>query len=108
MIRTAAMLHMEVSECGAVALGIILAYHGRHESIARLREACGVSRDGTNAAQILAAARQFGLTARAFRCEPEHLRRMREPFIVFWEFNHFLVVERFGRRRRRGRERYLR
>ncbi|MGC2856135.1 cysteine peptidase family C39 domain-containing protein [Novispirillum sp. DQ9] len=96
MSRTPALLQMEPAECGAVALAIILAHHGRWVPVEDLREACGVSRDGSRAAHVLAAAQAFGLTAEAFRCEPDDLAALPMPAIVFWEMNHFLVVE--GRR----------
>ncbi len=92
-VRTPARLQMEATECGAVSLGIILASLGRWVSLEELREACGVSRDGSNAASIVRAARTWGLDARAFRDEPVTLAGRCAPVIIFWEFRHFLVVE---------------
>lgn len=96
VVKVPVVMQMEALECGAASLTMILAYFGKWIPLEQVREDCGVSRDGSNAKNILQAARSYGLNAKAYRFNPERLKEVGKfPMIVHWEFNHFIVLDGF-------------
>ena len=90
------IMQMEALECGAACLAMIMAYYDKWVPLEQVRVDCGVSRDGSNAKNVLIAARNYGFEAKGYRFEPESLRDEGEfPCIVHWDFNHFVVCNGF-------------
>jgi ABC-type bacteriocin/lantibiotic exporter with double-glycine peptidase domain len=90
---------MEMTECGAASLGMVLGYHGHHAPLSELRQACGVSRGGADLLAVARAARGYGLVAEGVRAEVEQLSQLETPAILHWDFEHFVVLERVTRRK---------
>ncbi|MBQ2948416.1 MAG: NHLP family bacteriocin export ABC transporter peptidase/permease/ATPase subunit [Clostridia bacterium] len=91
--KTPSIFQMEMTECGAASLCMVLAYHGCHVPLERMRVETGVSRDGCNMKGIKHAAQRYGMEVHAYRREPDQLRKMDVPSIIHWNFNHFVVFE---------------
>jgi NHLM bacteriocin system ABC transporter peptidase/ATP-binding protein len=94
--RVPVIMQMEALECGAASLAMVMAYYGKWVPLEQVRLDCGVSRDGSNAKNMLIAARNYGFEAQGFRCETEALREdIALPCIIHWNFNHFVVLNGF-------------
>lgn len=96
------IMQMEALECGAASLGMVLAYWKKWLPLEQLRVDCGVSRDGSNALNLIKAARKYGMEAKGFRMEVDKLRQIELPAIIHWNFCHFVVLDGF-----KGKKAYI-
>lgn len=94
--RVPVIRQMSAVECGAACLSMILSYHGRATRVSECREQLGIGRDGVTGATIAKAARANGLRVKAYSVQPDDFKLVTLPAIVHWEFNHFIVVERWS------------
>jgi NHLM bacteriocin system ABC transporter peptidase/ATP-binding protein len=95
-VKVPVVMQMEALECGAACLAMVMAYYGKWVPLEQVRRDCGVSRDGSNAKNVLMAARNYGFDAQGYRCEVDALKtEMTMPCIIHWNFNHFVVLNGF-------------
>ncbi len=90
------IMQMEALECGAACLAMVMAYYNKWVPLEQTRLDCGVSRDGSNAKNVLLAARNYGFEAKGYRMEVEAIKKLATyPCIIHWNFDHFVVLDGF-------------
>lgn len=87
------VLQLEIVECGAASLAMVMAYYEKWVPLERLRIDCGVSRDGSSAKNILKVARLYGFEAKGYRVESSSIKEIQMPCIIHWNMNHFVVLK---------------
>ena len=93
-VKVPTVLQMEATECGAASLSMILAHYNLWLPLEKLRQECGVNRDGSKASCVLRAARNRNCKANGFKWNADRLKEVGAyPLIIHWEFNHFVVLE---------------
>jgi len=94
-VKVPVVMQMEMLECGAACLAMVLAYYKKWIPLEKVREDCAVSRDGSNAKYMILAARNYGLASKGFRGDVEKVKKAALPCIIHWNFNHFVVLSGF-------------
>ncbi len=90
------IMQLEMLECGAACLAMIMGYYEKWITLEQARVDCGVSRDGSSARNIVQAAKSYGMDVKAYKMEPESLLEEGPfPCIIHWGFNHFVVLDGF-------------
>lgn len=84
-------MQMELVDCGAAALSIILSYYGCSLPLEVISRECLVSREGVSIAQLVKAAQRFGLDAKVYETLP--CEQLELPLILFWNRKHYVVLE---------------
>ncbi|BED93135.1 MAG: NHLP family bacteriocin export ABC transporter peptidase/permease/ATPase subunit [Candidatus Paraimprobicoccus trichonymphae] len=90
-IKVPVIMQMEALECGAACLCMIAAYYKKWIPLTKVRDDCGVSRDGSVAKNIVEAGRNYDFESAGYRLEPSDLKSIQWPVILHWDFNHFVV-----------------
>src|SRR6185369_4461733 len=83
---------VDEADCGAASLAMVCRHFGRKVSLARIRQLCHTSRDGTSLKGLTHAATELGLAARALKVSVRNLPRMPLPAIIHWQGNHWMVL----------------
>ncbi|NQE70727.1 peptidase domain-containing ABC transporter [Nocardia gamkensis] len=80
-------------DCGPASLQMALASRGIDVPLEQLRKETDSGRNGTSAAALLRVARLHGMDGRGVRSNLAGLRHLAPGSILFWRFNHFVVLE---------------
>ena len=83
---------LDAADCGAAALAMVCRHYGRAVSLARIRQLCFTSTDGTSLRALCRAATELGLAARPVKVSARNVAQMPLPAVVHWEGNHWVVV----------------
>lgn len=89
---------MQWTDCGAACVAMVLGYLGKPVKLDEVREVAGVDRDGVSMLSILRAGEWFGLRGRGLKLDIDSVQYLPTGTILHWDFNHFVVLERFSKR----------
>ena len=94
--NTPIIMQLEALECGAASLAMVMAYYDKWVPLEQVRVDCGVSRNGSNADNILKAANKYGFKTSGFAYGIKKIKEKGKfPAIIHWGGGHFVVLNGF-------------
>ncbi|RZK98416.1 MAG: peptidase domain-containing ABC transporter, partial [Pedobacter sp.] len=81
-------------DCGPTCLRMVAKHYGKHFSLQRLREICGINREGVSMLGISQAAEKLGMRTHGSRITLDQLKEIKLPAILHWKQNHFVVLHK--------------
>ena len=95
-MRVPVILQSRRAECGLAAITMIAGHFGHDLDLTALRRRFGEVRPDLRS--LLHVADALGLVGRPLRLGLADTRRLRLPALLHWEFDHFVVLVKVGRR----------
>ncbi|PFJ06661.1 ABC transporter [Bacillus cereus] len=89
---------LQQTECGLCCAAMILRYYKSYESLSTLRNLMEVGRDGLRLDQIKYLLEKVGFDSKAFKTPVQGLLEIGKPCILYWENNHFVVLEKTNKK----------
>ena len=81
------------NESAAATLSMIFSYWGIHKSLDEMCYETIITPDGSRASNIMRAAKRYGINCRGFSRDTRKLENTEKPCIIYWNYNHFIVLE---------------
>ena len=83
----------EHSECGLACVAMLIDYFKGNTKLVKLRDYYGVPTGGYNFFQMKQILEEYNLESKAIKSSIQDLVLLPTPFVVFWNNNHFVIVE---------------
>lgn len=89
----------EMAECGLACLLMVASYYGFDADLTSMRRRFRLSMRGATLKSLITMADNLGFSSRALKVDIEQIEYLQTPAILHWDLSHFVVVERFQRKR---------
>ena len=86
------ILQSESSECGLACVMMVSSHYGYHLSMQEIRQKFVVSQKGMTLMGLIKVANLLNLNARPLKVGVDTLGALRNPCILHWSLNHFVVL----------------
>lgn len=84
----------EHSECGLACASMLIDFFVKKIKLSSLRKQYGVPNGGYNLKQIQTVLYEHGIKSKAVKINFESIDALPKPFIAYWNFKHFIIVEK--------------
>ena len=95
--RLRARTQVQLADCGAACVAIVLEYYGHPVPLEEVRVATGTGRDGVSALALIEAGGLYGLRGRGVQTDVDDLRAMPTGTVLYWDLSHFVVLDKATR-----------
>jgi len=87
------------TECGLCCVCMINRFYKNYITMEELRRKLEIGRDGSSFQQLVELLKGYNFTVKSYRIPADELKQITLPAILFWNNNHFVVLEAIQKRK---------